>query len=203
MRIALVLGGLRPGATQAQTPQARVEVLHHWHQVHERTGQNFKFEGAMPDGFVYDSEPPCRAVACMGDMDPALVFPMLESAQSAFYLDGHDITQTAKLAELAVELGVGRNEFLAAFQSASARHRTQEHFRITREWGITGFPTLVLQQDKKFQLITRGWQPLNQVISAIDTSFIGKRMCIAGRKVGQVHSRQEQTRCASNCAIQN
>lgn len=169
MRISLVLGGLRPGTLEPQTPQSRKEILHHWHQVHERTGQDFKFEGAMPAGFVYDTEPPCRAVACMGDVDPSLIFPMLTSAQAAFYLNGRDITQEAVLAELAVELGADQDEFLTAFESASARHRTQEHFRMSREWGIRGFPTVVLQQDKQLHLITSGWQPMDQIISSLDT----------------------------------
>jgi putative protein-disulfide isomerase len=169
MKISLVLGGLRPGTKEPQTSQAREEILHHWHQVHERTGQDFKFEGAMPAGFVYDTEPPSRAVACMADVNPAMIFSMLKSAQSAFYLSGRDITEGAVLVELAVELGVDEGEFLTAFDSVSARHRTQEHFRMSREWGIRGFPTVVLQLDKQLQLITSGWQPLDQIISSIDT----------------------------------
>jgi putative protein-disulfide isomerase len=171
MKISLVLGGLRPGTLEPQTPQAREEILHHWHQVHERTGQGFKFEGAMPAGFVYDTEPPSRAVACMADVNPAMIFPMLKAAQSAFYLDNRDITQTAVLAELAVELGMDEGEFLTAFDSVSARHRTQEHFRMSREWGIRGFPTVVLQRNKQLDLITSGWQPLDQIISSIDSSL--------------------------------
>ncbi len=43
MKIALVLGGLRPGTTEPMTPTTREEILHHWHAVHERTGQPFHF----------------------------------------------------------------------------------------------------------------------------------------------------------------
>ncbi|MEW6590508.1 MAG: DsbA family protein, partial [Pseudomonadota bacterium] len=65
LRIALVLGGLRHETTPMTTAQ-REEILHHWHAVHTRTGQPFRFDGALPEGFVYDTEPACRAVATMG-----------------------------------------------------------------------------------------------------------------------------------------
>lgn len=168
LKIALVLGGLRPGTTEPITPAGREETLHHWQQVHTHTEQSFLFEGALPDGFVYDTEPASRAVACMADIDPALIFPMLKAVQQAFYQEGKDVTQTSVLAELAVGLGVGEQNFLAAFNADKARHRTQEHFRMSRERGIKGFPTLVLQSDKRFHLVTNGWQPLESVTTSID-----------------------------------
>ena len=62
LKIALMLGGLRPGTTEPVTPKFREETLHHWQDVHKMTGQPFAFEGAMPEGFVYDTEPASRAV---------------------------------------------------------------------------------------------------------------------------------------------
>ncbi len=96
MKIALVLGGLRPGETAPMTAAGREEILHHWHQVHERTGQAFRFEDALPEGFVYDTEPASRAVVTMGGIDPALIFPLFKAIQSAFYAEGRDVTQARR-----------------------------------------------------------------------------------------------------------
>ena len=49
----LVLGGLRSGSS-ALDASTRRYILEHWQAVAEATGQAFRFEGAMPDGFVYD-----------------------------------------------------------------------------------------------------------------------------------------------------
>ncbi|MGO9446988.1 MAG: DsbA family protein [Thiobacillaceae bacterium] len=174
LRISLVLGGLRPGTTEPLSPQAREDILHHWHQVHTRTGQDFLFDGAMPPGFIYDTEPACRAVACMADITPTLIFPMLKATHAAFYASGRDVTQTAVLADIAAGLGVSEAEFVNAFDSHAARHRTSEHFRMARTLGVTGFPTLVLQSDQTFHLITSGWQPQVEVNASIDTWLAGK-----------------------------
>ena len=69
LRISLNVGGLRPGTTEPLGETARAEILHHWHQVHTRTGQPFKFDGALPETFVYDTEPASRAVLAFASLD--------------------------------------------------------------------------------------------------------------------------------------
>lgn len=167
LKIALVLGGLRH-ETEPMTAAQREEILHHWRAVHELTGQPFRFDGALPEGFVYDTEPACRAVATMGGIDPAQVFPLFRAIQTAFYAEGRDVTRASVLAELAAGLGVGPAAFLQAFDSDDARARTQAHFRQARQAGVRGFPALILQQDAQLHAVSAGCQPLDQVQATID-----------------------------------
>jgi putative protein-disulfide isomerase len=167
MKIALVLGGLRHEAVP-MTAAARAEILHHWHAVHERTGQPFRFDGALPDGFVYDTEPACRAVVAMGGLDPSLIFALFKAIQTAFYAAGRDVTQSAVLAELAAGLGADAAAFRHAFDSDAARTKTQAHFRQARLAGVRGFPALVLQQDAQLHSVSNGCLPLETVRAAIE-----------------------------------
>jgi len=168
MKIALVLGGLRPGETAPMTAAGREEILHHWREVHARTGQAFRFDNALPQGFVYDTEPASRAVVTVGGLDPALIFPLFKEIQSAFYAEGRDVTQTDVLADLAAALGVDAAAFLGAFDSDAARAKTQAHFRQARQAGVRGFPALILQQDAQLLPVSNGCQPLDTVRAAID-----------------------------------
>jgi putative protein-disulfide isomerase len=168
MKIALVLGGLRPGETTPMTASARDDILHHWHAVHERTGQPFQFEGALPDGFVYDTEPASRAVITVGGLEPTLIFAMFKAIQSAFYAAGRDVTQTDVLTELAAGLGLDAATFLQAFDSDTARSRTQAHFRQARQAGVTGFPSIIVQQDAQLYPVSSGCLPLETVRDAIN-----------------------------------
>lgn len=168
MKIALVLGGLRPGEATPLTAAGRAEILHHWHEVHARTGQPFRFEDALPEGFVYDTEPASRAVVTVGGIDPALIFPLFKAIQSAFYAEGRHVTQPDVLADLAATVGVDVHGFLSAFESDAARSKTQAHFRQARQAGVRGFPTLILQRDAQLQTISKGCQPLETVRAAID-----------------------------------
>jgi putative protein-disulfide isomerase len=169
LKIALVLGGLRPGETAPMTASGREDILHHWRQVHERTGQPFRFDNALPDGFVYDTEPASRAVVSVGGIDPALIFPLFKAIQYAFYAEGRDVTQAGVLADLAAGLGVDKDVFLQAFDSDAAHAKTQAHFRQARQAGVRGFPALILQQDAQLHSVSNGCLPLDTVRAAIDS----------------------------------
>jgi len=168
MKIALVLGGLRPGETAPLTAAGREDLFHHWRQVHQRTGQPFRFEAALPEDFVYDTEPAARAVVAVGGIDPALTFPLFKAIQTAFYAEGRDVTKPDVLAALAATLGVEAGAFLRAFDSDAARAKTQAHFRQARQAGVRGFPTLILQRDAQLRPVCNGCLPLETVRTAID-----------------------------------
>lgn len=173
VKVALILGGLRPGTTEAMTAKQREEILHHWHAVHERTDQPFRFEGAMGEGFVYDTEPASRAVVAMAALSPEAVFPLFKAIQAAFYAEGRDVTQSEVLAELVEGLGVPRADFLAAFESDAAREKTLAHFQMARRAGVGGFPTVVLQRGEEHRFLTRGYCSLAEIQPLIDAWLAG------------------------------
>lgn len=168
LKIALMLGGLRPGTTEPVTPQFREEILHHWRDVHKMTGQPFAFESAMPEGFVYDTEPASRAVIAVAEIDPEAIFPYFKSVQAAFYSQGRDVTKSATLAELAEQHYIDKPGFLERFESEDVRNKTRAHFRITRETGVRGFPTIVLQAKSGHKLLTNGCRPLEELRPELD-----------------------------------
>jgi putative protein-disulfide isomerase len=168
LQIALVLGGLRPGTATPLSSAARDEILHHWRAVHARTGQPFGFDHALPPGFVYDTEPPSRAVLAVASVDAALTFAYFRVVQSAFYAEGRDVTQVDVLASLATDQGIDAATFRARFDSEAMRARTLAHFAHARRAGVRGFPALILQQDTKLTPVSEGCQPLDVVDAAIE-----------------------------------
>lgn len=168
MKIALMLGGLRPGTIEPMTPQSRAEILHHWQDVHRMTGQPFAFEGALPEGFVYDTEPPCRAVIAVAAIDAETTFDYFKTVQAAFYAHGRDVTRPETLAALAWEQDIDGDLFLERFDSEDVRQLTRRHFEITRQTGVRGFPTVVLQNDGDGTLLTNGYRPFAELQPQID-----------------------------------
>jgi putative protein-disulfide isomerase len=169
IKIALMLGGLRPGTTESVTASFRAEILHHWQDVHRLTGQPFRFDGAMPDGFVYDTEPPSRAVIVVSELNPREIFPYFISLQEAFYVQQKDITQAKTLAALAAEHHIETDQFLGRFFSEEAKKKTQSNFQITQQAGVRGFPTAVLQNEKSGKLLTNGYRPFEELRPIMDT----------------------------------
>ena len=168
LALALVMGGLRAGNNQPMSAARREEILHHWHEVQRRTGQPFTLEGAMPEGFVYDTEPACRAVVTVADVLPEARFAYFKSVQAAFYVEQKDVTRAEVLAQLAEDQNIDREQFLEAFESETIAEKTRNHFEQTYQAGIRGFPAAVLQNAAGFQLLTYGYAPLQQLTPTID-----------------------------------
>ncbi|MFJ4397114.1 DsbA family protein [Pseudomonas sp. NPDC089396] len=158
----LVLGGLRSGGS-ALDASTRRYILEHWQAVAEATGQPFRFDGAMPDGFVYDTEPACRALVAARELDAERVWPLLQLIQRSFYEQGVDVTTVLQLVELAEQAGFDRATFAEALTRADTRAATAADFSWVQDLGIAGFPTLLAERNGQLALLTNGYQPLDSL----------------------------------------
>ena len=158
----LVVGGLRSGSS-ALDSATRQYILEHWQAVAEATGQPFRFDGAMPDGFVYDTEPACRALVAARGLHGADVWTLLELIQRAFYEQALDVTRAPQLVDMAEQAGYAREAFAAAFSSADTRAQTAADFSWVQDLGIAGFPTLLAERKGQLALLTNGYQPLDKL----------------------------------------
>lgn len=159
----LVAGGLR-SERAALEPAARVRILGHWQAVNAATGQLFNFNEALPEGFVYDTTPACRALVTARQLDEQSVLPLARLIQQAFYVGARDVTRPqvlAELAELAELAGIPRIEFAENFDSEALHQASAADFTWVQDLGIAGFPTLLAERDGQLALLTNGYQPLD------------------------------------------
>jgi len=154
----LVVGGLRREVLPLDAA-GHARIAGYWRAVHEASGQPLHAEGP-PEGLVYDTEPACRAVVTLRELDASLSLPMALAIAHAFYVERRDVTQPAQLAELAETLGVTRQAFAERFDEVRLREATEADFAWAGNLGIAGFPTLLAEHDGRFALLTNGYQPL-------------------------------------------
>jgi putative protein-disulfide isomerase len=159
----LVAGGLRAGHGAALDANTRRYILEHWQAVSLATGQPFRFEGALPEGFVYDTEPACRALVVARTLAPELAWPLVRLIQHAFYAEGRDVTLASTLVALAEQAGIPRIEFAHAFDDAASHESTVADFTWVQDLGIAGFPTLLAEREGQLALLTNGYQPLEEL----------------------------------------
>lgn len=168
LKVELLLGGLRPGTKDSISAAQRQEILHHWHTVHRTTGQPFRFEGAMPEGFVYDTEPASRGVIAVSLINPLAVFPFFKAVQSAFYVAQQNVTDPIVLSQLATDAGLDARRFLRTFESDTGRNLTLAHFQKARQWGVHGFPSLIAQSGENYSLLAAGYCQFEELRLKLD-----------------------------------
>lgn len=167
--VRLVMGGLRPGTTEAMTDAAKSSLRGHWAEVTRASGQPFGSSGLDTHGFVYDTDPAARAVVVFRREQPTLALDYLAALQRAFYAEGGDVTDTALLAFLAARLGPDADAFAEALAQDESRQETWRDYAISRGAGVTGFPTLIYgpRSDGTYVAVARGFQPVSIVLPAI------------------------------------
>ena len=168
LKIALMLGGLRPETTEPITTELREEILHHWHMVHEKTGQNFNFDNPMPDGFIYNTEPASRAVIAISEINPECTLPYFKSIQEAFYCERKNVAEVTVLKDLACGFSIDPDEFMDHFVSENVKNKTLSHFQHTRQAEVRGFPTLVISAERSFKMLANGYRPFDDIRREID-----------------------------------
>ncbi len=168
--VRLVLGGLRPGTTEPMTAAAKAELAGHWTHVTEASGQPFADGGMADPGFVYDTDPAARAVVVARRAGMHLALRFLHDAQRAFYAEGRDVTRPETLAEIASDMGLAKEPFLADLASEEAKQETWKDYAISRGAGVTGFPTLIAgpQPDGTYLAVTRGFQAAELVMPHLE-----------------------------------
>ncbi len=166
--LRIVVGGLRPGPN-AQTVDARLaEYLgHHWEEVERRSGQPFDRSLLERHGWVYDTEPACRAVVVMRELAPHETFRFFKRLQQAFYAEGLSVWDPTIYGGLIGGFDVDREEFLVAFDAEDNVKATWRDFSLARSWGINGFPTIVLRQGTTGQIISRGYSLASDMEAAV------------------------------------
>lgn len=102
--LQIILGGLRAGATDVLDDAGKQFRLHHWVRVEEASGLPFNREGLLArQGFVYDTEPICRAVVAARILRPeANLLKVFRAFQHAFYVDALDTTDGVVLANVGI-----------------------------------------------------------------------------------------------------
>lgn len=167
--IRVIAGGLRAGETRPLTDDKRAMILHHWHQVQAASGQPFGIENALPDGFVYDTEPACRAVSLAAAESSALALQVLHALQDAFYAQSKPVNTEAGVQDCLRESGWAA--LAEAHGSDEARDLAQQDFDRSRDHGISGFPSLLLStptaSGPKKRMVCVGYQALTEARAAV------------------------------------
>jgi len=173
--VRLVLGGLAAGTTKALDEDGKASTRQHWEHVAGLAGQPFDFRFFERDGFVYDTEPACRAVVAARRLLPNAALAFLSHLHRGFYAANRDITERQTLLAPAEDFGIDCAQFAAAFDAEETRQETLADFQTTRDTGIDGYPALLAGNRRGgYSFITLGYQPWNRIQGIIESWLDGR-----------------------------
>ncbi|MEQ1535036.1 MAG: DsbA family protein [Burkholderiaceae bacterium] len=178
--LAMVLGGLRAYNQEVMPDTLKNTLHHHWEEVTKRSGKPFGTGQFDREGYIYDTEPACRAVVTIRTHAAEHTLAMYHAIQHAFYAMGRDITQTLVLADVWNELiesqilgdiQLSRTAFIEAFESDTIKAQTRNDFAMVQQWGIRGFPALIAVVNGEAQLVANGYMEADEMLQRVQQVF--------------------------------
>ena len=157
LELELVMGGLRPFNRDPMSDAFREMLAGHWQHVAQASGLPLNPRALVIEGFVYDTEPACRAVVTARSIDPSKAFAYYGAVQAAFYRDALDVSSEPTLVTLARDAGYDESLFAATLASEPARRVTRNDFETSQRLGVSGFPTIAVGYDANLYLVTSGY----------------------------------------------
>lgn len=164
----VVVGGLRPGGGDPWDDKMKDFLRHHWEEIEERTGQPFGYELLALPYFDYDTEPACRAVVTARSLAPAKEFDFFEAVQRDFYVHSKDPASVGFYQDICEEFSIDFKSFSSLFQSNLMASETNKDFVLNRDWGVRGYPTILLRKDQNLYRVTNGYATYDQMKGYID-----------------------------------
>ena len=112
---------------------------------------------------IYNSIPPSIAIAIVGTEKPIQKLRFIRAIQKAIYFDGIAPTDTVALSRISADFGFDQKEFYTKMKDKRYLEIAQKDFRIAKEMGVKGFPTIVGEKNGEFDLINVGYSNFEKV----------------------------------------
>lgn len=169
-QVEVISGGMQSGDRKQPVSDIKDYLKGAYKNVTDRTGVEFgeKFMEVLEDGHrILDSVPPSIALSVVKDVKPEKALDFASSIQEAIYYSGIDWNNPEAYVPYAENIGIERELFLNKFGEEKYLQKAREDFKMAGDFGINGFPSVVLKRDDKFYLIARGFIPYKQLIETI------------------------------------
>lgn len=159
----IVVGGLRPGGGDEWNDDFKGFLKHHWEEVSDRSGQPFGNELFELDEFNYDTEPSCRSIIAARPLVGDRLFDFFEAVQYRFYVENHDPTKVVFYQKICTDFSIDYQIFKTRFESQAIKKETHQEFALNRQWGVKGYPTVLIKTNEQLYQIANGYATYEQM----------------------------------------
>jgi len=159
--VEVLSGGMVMGEREGPIGEVAGYIKNAYKQVEDRTGVKFG-EGFLnnimePGTAIFSSWIPSLALTAFKSLKPNAALAYAHAAQHAIYHTGIAPKDKNAFASLGETLGVEKKRMLEAMESERIIKRTKEEFALVADFGVNGFPTVVMGHEQRLVVLSRGY----------------------------------------------
>ncbi len=164
-------GGMVTGDRVSTLEKVSSFIIDSFRNVEEKTNVQFgpefikKLEADSQE--LYSSEPAAMAMAHFRTLLPQKEVAFASRIQNAIYYQGWPPANWETYANCAADFDLDRAAFLKDIQKEELHKLVQREFEVVANWGIKGFPSLILQKGEKAYVLSRGYNTLENIEKTI------------------------------------
>jgi putative protein-disulfide isomerase len=121
------------------------------------------------DDAILTSVPAARAMAAFRIEKPRMTVLFASRLQKAIFQDGMMCDDNESFGKIASEFELDATQFIAKMESDDITTIIENEFKMVKDMGINGFPTVLLRIGEKIEPIIRGYRDYNSIVQIIDT----------------------------------
>lgn len=160
-------GGMVLGEREGPIGQVASFIKDAHKNVEELSGVTFGkafIEGTLEKGTAhFSSMMPSLALAALKDLAPGQSIAQASAIQKMIYLHGLPPAVIDSYKDVAAAFNVPFEDLKKSMESDKIKERTEQEFKVVQNWGITGFPAVVLIQGEKGFMLSRGFTTIDQI----------------------------------------
>ena len=165
VEVRYIMGGLARDSDESMPEEVRNYIQDNWRAVAATTGAQFNWEFWEKCDPRRSTYPSCRATIAAG-LQRALP-QMFSALQRAFYLEARNPSDSETQIELAEKLGLEVNRFADDLVSSQVEEMLQADFVQRRLMEVREFPSMLLETEKGYANVLRGWASLDTVLDRL------------------------------------
>lgn len=133
-------------------------------------GEEYKRNLKSKD-YIQDSFPPSVAINIVKDIKPEVVMEFIKKLQHEHHFLAKSYFDIGTYTSILDEMKVSIEDFEGKFNSTKYKTITLEQFQLTKEFGINGFPTVIIEYKDKYYNLLSGYRNYESFKSGLDTFY--------------------------------
>ncbi|MCF6251470.1 MAG: DsbA family protein [Methylococcaceae bacterium] len=163
-----IVGGLAPDSTVIMPLSMICTIQSAWQQIERAVPHiQFNYEFWSKNNPMRSTYPACRAVLAAKKQSPKFENKMIHQIQWAYYKNAENPSLSATLLNCAKKINLNYELFENDIASQEIEMQLQYEIQFTRRAGVSTYPSLCLQMEKKLVPIKIDYNDAQKIIEQI------------------------------------
>jgi len=167
----VVSGGMVTGDRVGPIGEIAGYIKQAYKTVEDRTGIKFGeafLTDVLEEGSpIFSSTEPSIAMSVFKTYQPEKALLFAHALQKAIYKDGIHPTSLEDYRPYVEQFGINPEAFIQKIKEEKAVEATNQDFQRTADFGVNGFPTVFIEKEGEYYVLTRGYTDLEIMMKRV------------------------------------